>query len=507
MIKCPLFVLLLNLSLLIAPSGDAVAGKSDTVRKPVHAGKYYPADKKALQEAVKLSILKTTSSNAGLLGEMGELKAVIMPHGNIKETKRTNGSAAKILMGKQYDKVILLSPDHYLVHNSNVISSYGLWETPLGNSKVHADTTELMRRWPRLFRRIGFSENVDHAIESVLPFLQYSLNDFTILPILTGRCDVEKTSDAIVQLNSFYQPDSPYLHETKLFVAITTLSEKLNYQQAVIWDKGTLDLILKLDTVALARRQNSACGIQSVLILLNIAKRYKWRPYLLEYTAGAAGETKNKKNAVGYAAVGFYGGPMKKTDTGTGVKQLNESQGRLLLKIARRTIAKKLGYKTSDVTIPDEPVLHSARGTFVTLKIDNQLRGCIGNLSSEISLAEGVAGNAENAAFHDSRFPPLEKDELDRTEIEVSILTEPVPLEYRNADDLIVKLKTGIDGVILRKGSAGSTFLPQVWEQLPDPVAFLEHLCMKAGLPKDEWRTGELEILTYQVQYFEEKKQ
>jgi AmmeMemoRadiSam system protein A len=148
----------------------------------------------------------------------------------------------------------------------------------------------------------------------------------------------------------------------------------------------------------------------------------------------------------------------------------------------------------------------SRRGTFVTLTIDGQLRGCIGNLEASESIAEGIKRNAVNAAFHDPRFPQLDAKELDKIHIEVSILTDPQPLEYRGSKDLIAKLRPHVDGVILRQGSAVATFLPQVWEQLPRPETFLSNLCRKAGLPGDTWQKGQLEIMTYQVQYFEEKK-
>ena len=106
--------------------------------------------------------------------------------------------------------------------------------------------------------------------------------------------------------------------------------------------------------------------------------------------------------------------------------------------------------------------------------------------------------------FRDPRFARLNNQEFDKIDIEVSILTDPHPLEYRDSKDLISKLRPQVDGVILRKGSASATFLPQVWEQLPRPEKFLSQLCRKAGLPANEWQKGKLEILTYQVQYFEE---
>jgi len=153
-----------------------------------------------------------------------------------------------------------------------------------------------------------------------------------------------------------------------------------------------------------------------------------------------------------------------------------------------------------------DPAFQKKRGTFVTLTINQRLRGCIGNLEGRDSLVAGVERNAVNAAFHDPRFSPLKADELDRVDIEVSILTEPRSLEYKDGNELISKLRVHVDGVILQKGPFGATFLPQVWEQLPKPESFLSHLCKKAGLPADTWKTEHLDISTYQVQYFEEEK-
>ncbi len=188
-------------------------------------------------------------------------------------------------------------------------------------------------------------------------------------------------------------------------------------------------------------------------------------------------------------------------------RNLSQHQGQTLIKLARQTISQKVG-RISDKIDPDslrDLDFQESRGTFVTLTIDGQLRGCIGSLETTASILEGVRRNAVNAAFGDPRFPKLKAKELDKIEIEVSILTDPQPLEYRAGKDLLSKLRPHVDGVILSKRSASATFLPQVWEQLPRPEKFLSHLCRKAGLPADEWEKGKLEISTYQVQYFEEE--
>ncbi len=184
---------------------------------------------------------------------------------------------------------------------------------------------------------------------------------------------------------------------------------------------------------------------------------------------------------------------------------LTEEQGEVLLRLARQAIGEVLGVEEG-VTLPLEPGFDVECGTFVTLKIGGALRGCIGNIMADGSVAEGIKRNAENAAFHDSRFSPLTVEELAKVHIDISILSQPQSLDYSDGEDLIAKLRPGIDGVIVRLGMAGATFLPQVWEQLPDPQLFLGHLCQKAGLAATAWRDSHPEIDIYQVQCFEEEK-
>ena len=189
--------------------------------------------------------------------------------------------------------------------------------------------------------------------------------------------------------------------------------------------------------------------------------------------------------------------------------ELTENQGQILVHLARATIAARLGLSDAgSSSIPDnqlaDPAFQEQRGTFVTLKIRNQLRGCMGCLTPSETILEGIRRNAINAAFNDPRFPPLTGPELEQAEIEVSILTNSQDLEYSDGKDLLTKLRPSIDGAIISKGMARATFLPQVWEQLPRTEDFLSHLCRKAGLSPDEWEKGELGVSIYQVQYFHE---
>ena len=195
------------------------------------------------------------------------------------------------------------------------------------------------------------------------------------------------------------------------------------------------------------------------------------------------------------------------------MNRITEEHGKSLVELARRTIAERLkqteisgDVESSLTACLDEACLQVKRGTFVTLKTKGQLRGCMGCLTASESIVDGIRRNALNAAFNDPRFPALTLEELTDAEIEVSILTEPKELHYSDGNDLITKLSPNIDGLIIKKGMARATFLPQVWKQLPQTEDFLAHLCRKACLPGDAWQSGELEVSTYQVQYFHEHK-
>ncbi len=184
--------------------------------------------------------------------------------------------------------------------------------------------------------------------------------------------------------------------------------------------------------------------------------------------------------------------------------QLSPEQGRLLLALARATLQQRLvGGNTPKK--PDDPVLLSLAATFVTLKISGNLRGCIGNLQPVGAIWEGIRDNVINAAFHDHRFSALRHEELDKVHLDISILSPPEKLDYSDPEALLNQLRPGIDGVIVRDGRRSATFLPQVWQQLPNPQEFLGHLCLKAGLSERAWRDKKLEIEIYQVQCFAEE--
>ena len=167
---------------------------------------------------------------------------------------------------------------------------------------------------------------------------------------------------------------------------------------------------------------------------------------------------------------------------------LSVEEQQTLLSIARNSIKHGLDHGTPLKPAREDytPALKEQRPVFVTLKINSQLRGCIGATDTSSSIVENIAEYAFRAAFHDPRFAPLEKDEYDQITISLSILSANEPVEFSSENDLLNQIRPGIDGLIIEKGNCRATFLPSVWETLPDTHEFLRQLKLKANIPTNE---------------------
>jgi AmmeMemoRadiSam system protein A len=165
-----------------------------------------------------------------------------------------------------------------------------------------------------------------------------------------------------------------------------------------------------------------------------------------------------------------------------------------LLEMARKAVtAYPQGYSPDKVKLT--PIMKEKRGVFVSLHLGKELRGCVGYIVPIKKLYQAVIDNAVNAAYRDTRFQTSTKEELKKMTIEISVLTVPKEVEFSSPDELLKQLDHS-KGVILKKGPYGATFLPQVWEELPDKKEFLGNLCMKAGLMPDEWKTCKVSFYT-----------
>ena len=188
---------------------------------------------------------------------------------------------------------------------------------------------------------------------------------------------------------------------------------------------------------------------------------------------------------MGYAAIAFFDPHAAASDDRP---QFTVAERRLLVDLARSSVrAAVTGNPPPKEPADVPPRLQARRACFVTLTKGGQLRGCIGSIFPQESLYQAVVRRARSAAIEDPRFPPVRPNELEQIEIEVSVLTVPKPLEFASAKELLDKLRPGIDGVVLRVDGQQSTYLPQVWQQLPDRRQFMSELAQKAGLAPDAW--------------------
>jgi len=187
------------------------------------------------------------------------------------------------------------------------------------------------------------------------------------------------------------------------------------------------------------------------------------------------------------------------------VDTLSPTEQNYLLAVARQTISNELGVGLTDppMLVVTENLL-SKRASFVTLTKFGVLRGCVGGLEAQLPLVEDVKSHAIAAAFYDYRFPPLANHELNDVNIEISVLSIPKLITYTSAEGLMSQITPQLDGVVIESGTGRATFLPQVWNKIPEKVIFLNELCKKMGAEPDYWRTSGLKVYTYQVEEFHE---
>jgi AmmeMemoRadiSam system protein B/AmmeMemoRadiSam system protein A len=386
-------------------------------------------------------------------------KALIVPHAGYVYSGSVAAEAYDRLRPARgiVRRVVLLGPCHRVPVRGLALPEASAFATPLGQVPIDREAIESLAGLPQVVvSRAVHAE--EHALEVQLPFLQRVLGEFSLVPLAVGAATPEQVAEVIDRL---------WGGAETLIVISSDLSHYHPYEEACAIDRGTAEAILDYST---GIDHEQACGATPVAGMLLAAKRHKLNVELLDLrnsgdTAGDRGRV------VGYASFAFW----------DGAPRFDDAHGRTLLDIARNSIEAALGASELKL-LPDEPRFKPARATFVTLTQNGKLRGCIGSLEAQRPLGEDVRHNARAAALSDPRFPPLTSEELASTRIEVSLLSTPQQLAFADHGDLIAQLRPGEDGLILECGEASGTFLPQVWENLPDPEQFVAELKRKAGL-------------------------
>lgn len=452
-----------------------------TLRRAAVAGTFYPGDGAQLRAEVRQRLAAAAERSSA---RRPAPKALIAPHAGYVYSGDIAASAyAEVasLRGK-VKRVVLLGPCHRVAVRGLALPGVERFETPLGSIAIDAAAVASLRPLPQVVESAA-AHAQEHSLEVHLPFLQEALGEFALLPLAVGDATAEEVAQVLEHLWGGLET---------LIVVSSDLSHYLPYQTAQRTDGQTVRDMVALDPHI---DHHHACGATPVNGLLLIARRRGLTPTLLDVRN--SGDTAGDRNrVVGYASLAFVDGGQGAPADATGV-----DKGEVLLPLARATIARQLGLALT--AREDAPFLQEIGASFVTLKYQGQLRGCIGSLEARRALVDDVKHNARSAAFLDPRFRPLSLREFDDIKVEVSLLSVPEPMAFRNEADLLAQLRPEVDGLILEHDGHRGTFLPQVWESLPAPREFFAHLKNKAGLPMDFW-SDDVRVSRYTVEKWTE---
>ncbi len=437
------------------------------VRKAAVAGSFYTGSAGALRSEVERFLQAGPTLS-------GSSRMLICPHAGYVFSGELAGKAYASVKG-DITTVVLLGPSHRALFEGVSIADVDAYATPLGTCLLDSGVVAKLRRSP-LVGSVAQAHREEHCLEVQVPFIQVAFPQARIVPIIMGRAEPAEVAELLL----------PLVDEKTLVVASSDLSHFHTHEQAKKIDSQSVETILAGDMDGLI----DGCGEAPIRVLMHLAKARALEPVLLDKRNSyeTAPEHSGPGRVVGYAAVAY----VPRSDTKT-----------YLLKLARASLEACVRGQKAPSTRDAPAETKSPSGCFVTLHKDGLLRGCIGNIEPTKALCDAVVDNARSAALSDPRFPRVQPDELGRIDVEVSVLTVPEPLEHTSPEDLLNKLVPGRDGVILESGFHRSTFLPQVWDQLPDKVQFLEHLSRKGGMAADGWKKATVKV--YRAEHFGEE--
>jgi len=446
-----------------------------SIRNAAVAGMFYPGEPRALAAEVDDLLAGAGEPQPRL----GFPKALIVPHAGYLYSGPVAARAYEELVPARgtVRRVVMLGPVHRVPVRGLAHPGAQAFATPLGTVPIDHEAIAAVRGLPQVVQSDP-AHALEHALEVQLPFLQKQLGEFSLVPFAVGTASVQEVAEVIERL---------WGGRETLLVISSDLSHYHAYDEARRIDGATVARIAQL---AADLDHDEACGATPLNGLLALAKRRNLSIRML--AACNSGDTAGGKGrVVGYSSFAL-------DEPGSGVS-LDEAGGSLL-QIARGAIEGRLLGSARSV---EAPWLAQAGATFVTLMRDGALRGCIGSLQAARPLGIDVAENALGAAFRDPRFSPVGAAEWPRCRVEVSLLSTPKALRFADEAELVEQISAGEDGLVLEADGRRATFLPQVWESLPDKRQFLRELARKAGLPADV-RLGRCKVSRYRVAKWKE---
>jgi MEMO1 family protein len=468
------------------------------IRESVVAGSWYPGHPEALKKQIEHYLDAVPPVPLG-----GTLVGLIVPHAGYIYSGGIAAHAYKTLLQQPFGRVLILAPSHRAHFQGASVYQFGGYRTPLGIVPLDHEIVDSLSRQSPLFHYVPRAESQEHSLEIQLPFLQVVLGEFRLTPILIGDQSFEtcqKLADAIV-------------HECEgedvLLIASSDLSHYHPYQEAKRLDQAVLDRVAAFDPSGLAADLAhgicEACGGGPMMTLMLAARKLganKGKALHYANSGDVTGDT--SQGVVGYMAAAFYDNPGKTEEKSSSHRHkasidlgLSFEEKQTLREIALQAIRSKCLQQPMPTTPALSPKLKETRGAFVCLHKGKDLRGCIGMIEGFGPLHQTVKEMALQAAFSDPRFCPLDRDELNDLDLEISVLT---PLEQVRDPS---QIEIGKHGLLIRKKSHSGLLLPQVaTEQGWDRYQFLEATCRKASLAPAAWKEKETQIYMFSADIF-----
>lgn len=446
-------------------------------------GKYYPKSTPILRRDVD-HFLKNCEERL----VHGKILGLIVPHGKYKVSGQIAAYAYHLLRGKAIDTVIIIGPSHNLSFPGLSIYAKNYYSTPLGKVPINTELAEKLIIENDFITSFPDAHLKEHSIEVQLPFLQRTLQDFKILPILTGNNDAD-----------YYLPLTEALlkhikDQNVLLIASANLSHFHSYFDAASIDKNTIKCLEEFDVekmnIRLKNKECETCARNSILtVMLTCQKLGADKIKFLRY-ANSGEITGVQWNTVGYASFVLFD-----------VEELNKDIKDWLLKHGRKSLEEYIRFKKLQSIQEKNPSLAHERGVYITIKKDeNIIRGHLGYILPIKPLYQAVSDGVIKAATKDLKYPALTEEELSKVKIEISVLSN---IEKVNNFNLI---EIGTHGIYLNKGWQSAIILPHIAQENNwSKEKFLEKACQRAGLSPQAWKKDKkIDIYLFTAQTFSE---
>lgn len=450
--------------------GEEVETTMKKIRPTAAAGRFYTNNKLELSAQLD-SFFKNATAECDY-----KSRAIIVPHAGYEYSGQLAAQGFEYL-NTNVKNLFIIGPPHYVPVKNVALSSCELWDTPLGEISVNqVINQELVEKFGCEFEDSAFAD--EHSLEVQIPFILKKFKNVKIIPILANNFEkVEK----IIK----YYWENP----ENGFIISSDLSHFYTSAEAKKIDTITAEMI-ELKQVEEFNHQQ-ACGAVGILALTNFAK-FKNFSLIRVGMVNSGDVTGDNSRVVGYGSWFLYEGEKNEF--------IKKYYSDYVIEVCKTSILAGLNNDSAPKINQQPAVFNELGACFVTLEKKGDLRGCIGSIIAHRTLINDLVQNAKNSAFSDPRFHPLKEEEFEELSIDVSLLSAPEKMKFKDEADLLEQIRPFIDGIIIKDGAYQSVYLPSVWEQLPDKKLFLESLKIKAGMhPKHFSNT--FEALRFSTEY------